>query len=414
LRKPEFLQFDQQWRKNLAVLALAQFIAVLGMMAAVPFLPNYVLELGVEPELAERWSGFVFAGVYFSGLIMIPLWGSLGDKYGRKNMAVRAIFGLAISVSLMAFAQNIWQLFALRILQGALSGFIPASLAFVSSNTPEEKSGYAIGVLQSANAAGNISGPILGGLFADAFGVRDVFVIIGTLCLIAGILVTKYVKENTDGLISKKGIQVITNLKFVLKRRDLRVIFFMIVLTQTAIQITIPIFPFFVAAKGAPQETLSSITGYLFAVIALFSVIFSPIIGKLNDTHRWYKILMFTAPIAAAAIALHTTAPNYFYLFPIRAAFGVVLPGLIPSFYAALSKRSPSDIKSGIMGIASAATLMGSLFGFLSSGYISSGLGLEMVFYVASVLLLIVFSVSLYKNIKGEGDVLYAQSQPKQ
>jgi MFS family permease len=91
-----------------------------------------------------------------------------------------------------------------------------------------------------------------------------------------------------------------------------------------------------------------------------------------------------------------------------------VLPGLIPSFYAALSKRSPSDIKSGIMGIASAATLMGSLFGFLSSGYISSGLGLEMVFYVASVLLLIVFSVSLYKNIKGEGDVLYAQSQPKQ
>lgn len=399
----DFLRLDETWKKNLAILALAQFIAVLGMMAAVPFLPSYVLDLGVNPEDAEMWSGFIFAGVYFSGLVMIPLWGSLGDKYGRKNMAVRAIFGLAISVSLMAFAQNIWHLFFLRILQGALSGFIPASLAFVSANTPEEKSGYAIGILQSSNAAGNISGPILGGLFADAFGVRYVFLIIGTLCLIAGILVVKYVSENRSKLSQSKGIQVFKNLGYVMKRHDLKVIFFLIVITQTAIQITIPIFPFFVQSKGAPIESLSSITGYLFAVIALFSVVFSPIIGRLNDKHKWYKILVITAPSAAAAVALHTTAPDYFYLFPIRAAFGIFLPGLIPSFYAALSKRSPSEIKSGIMGIASAATLLGSLIGFLSSGYISTYFGLETVFYASASCLVCVFAVSLYNWVKGEG-----------
>lgn len=409
--RPAFLQFDSEWKKNLAVLALAQFIAVLGMMAAVPFLPTYVLELGVAPENAEMWSGFIFAGVYFSGLIMIPLWGSLGDKYGRKNMAVRAIFGLAISVALMAFAQNIWQLFALRILQGALSGFIPASLAFVSANTPEEKSGYAIGILQSANAAGNISGPILGGLFADAFGVRYVFIIIGGLCLLAGVLVVRYVTENRESLTQTKGVQVLKNLAYVLRRRDLRLIFIMVVITQTAIQITIPIFPFFVSAKGAPAETLASITGYLFAVIALFSVLFSPIIGKLNDKHRWYKVLLFTAPSAAAAVALHTAAPDYFYLFPIRAAFGVVLPGLIPSFYAALSKRSPLQIKSGIMGIASAATLLGSLIGFLSSGYISTWFGLDTVFYVAAACLSIVFITSLILNVKGEGEVVFTSEK---
>jgi DHA1 family multidrug resistance protein-like MFS transporter len=408
VKLPELFQFNELWKKNLTILALAQFIAVLGMMAAVPFLPNYVMELGVPAEDAKTWSGLVFSGVYISGLLFIPLWGSLGDKYGRKNMAIRAIFGLAISVTLMGFAQNIYQLFALRLIQGALSGFIPASLAFISANTPESKSGYAIGVLQSANAAGNISGPIFGGLFSDAFGVRDVFIIIGSLCLIAGILVTVFVKENKESLTQTKGLQVFRNLSYVLSRGDLRTIFILIILTQVAIQITIPIFPFFVTAKGAPQEFLSSITGYLFAVIALFSVISAPIIGKMNDQKRWYKVLIFTAPVAASAIILHTTAPHYFYLFPYRAIFGIVLPGLIPSFYAALSKRSPSAKKSGIMGIASAATLLGSLIGFLSSGYISTLFGLESVFFVSTSCLLIVFFVSLYKNKHGEGTISHS------
>ncbi|GAB5465465.1 MAG: multidrug efflux MFS transporter [Candidatus Kapaibacteriales bacterium] len=398
MRFTTIFAFDEIWKKNLAVLSLAQFIAILGMMAAVPFLPNYVRELGVEGDAnVKTWSGLVFAGVYFSGLIMIPMWGSLGDKFGRKNMAVRAIFGLAISVALMAFAQNITQLFLLRILQGALSGFIPASLAFVSANTPNEKSGFAIGILQSANAAGNVLGPFLGGQFADAYGVRNVFLIIGGLCFIAGILVTFFIQEDTSVLDTKKGLRVLKNLRYVWERSDLRVIFIAIILTQTAIQITVPIFPFFVESKGAAADHLAGTTGNLFAIIALFSIMLSPVFGKLNDKHKWYKILVFTAPSAAAAIGLHIFAPDYYYLYPLRAMLGIALPGLIPCFYAALSKRSPGNIKSGIMGIASSGTLIGSLIAFTSSGYIAAYYGMDMVFIVSALFFTIVGVIAFWK-----------------
>ena len=62
------------------------------------------------------------------------------------------------------------------MVQGALSGFIAASLALVSANSPREKTGYALGILASATAAGNVLGPFFGGLLADAFGYRNVVI----------------------------------------------------------------------------------------------------------------------------------------------------------------------------------------------------------------------------------------------
>lgn len=79
-----------------------------------------------------RWTIFV-------SLFLSSLWGNLGDKYGRKLMMIRATFGLAIAQIIIGFSQDINQLFIGRLLQGGLSGFLPAAMALIASNTPEEK-----------------------------------------------------------------------------------------------------------------------------------------------------------------------------------------------------------------------------------------------------------------------------------
>ncbi len=153
---------------------------MIGMSACVPFIPFFIRELGIErSNEIQLWSGLIFAGPYFLSIITVPIWGILGDKYGRKLMILRAIFGLAVSVTLMGFSQNVTQLFALRIIQGDVIGFIAAALSFISANTPEEKSGYAIGILQSSMSAGNIIGPFFGGIASDLWGVRYTFYIVG-------------------------------------------------------------------------------------------------------------------------------------------------------------------------------------------------------------------------------------------
>ena len=93
------------------------------------------------------------------------------------------------------FSQDVYQLLAFRIVQGAISGFIASSLALVSANTPRERMGYAMGFMQSSTAGGMVLGPFIGGLLADLIGYRAIFFVTAGLCAIAGILVVLLVTE---------------------------------------------------------------------------------------------------------------------------------------------------------------------------------------------------------------------------
>jgi DHA1 family multidrug resistance protein-like MFS transporter len=204
----------ENWRKNLYVIWIAQLIAMIGMSMVVPFLPLFVKDLGItEPSEVKRWSGLAISGVFITAFIATPFWGWLGDKVGKKPMVVRAIFGLAVSQFLIGLSQDVYQLFLFRMLQGALSGFIAASLALVSANTPKERSGYALGFLASSTAAGNVLGPFFGGVLADAFGYRNVFFITSAFCVLSGILVLAYVKEIHKS--QKSDSNVLDNYRFV-------------------------------------------------------------------------------------------------------------------------------------------------------------------------------------------------------
>jgi len=386
---------DNIWRRNLIILCLAQFIALIGMSGVFPFLPLYVRDLGItDPEEAKFWSGMVFAGTYISAVIMIPIWGSLGDKYGRKFMTVRAIFGLSLSVVLMAFAQDVYQLFFLRVLQGTMSGMIASSLAFVSANTPEEKSGFAIGWLQSSIAAGQVFGPFFGGLMADFFGVRYVFVIVGVLCAVAAVIVLLMLVEKNFEPRKDKKYGIVWNIKYIFREKVFLRLMILIVLVQAGIQFTIPIFTYFVEEKGAPEDLLATVTGVLFGIIAIFNISFAPIWGRRNDEKIWQKTLKVAAGIAGLMYLLHIFAPNFYYLLPLRAVIGVFYAALIPTLYSALSKRAAPQQKGGIMGLASGANLLGSLISFLLAGVVSSMFSMEMNFIISFALLTIVAVIS--------------------
>jgi len=173
------------WRRNLTILWATQFLAMVGMNLVVPFLPFYIRELGVsDPDSLARWSGVAFAGPFFLSFLTIPIWGALGDRYGRKIMVVRAIFGLALSQALIGFAQDPMQLVLFRMVQGAISGFVASSLALVSTGTLREHIGYALGFMQSSTAGGMVLGPFVGGAPASmggGIGISTVAVVLVTL-----------------------------------------------------------------------------------------------------------------------------------------------------------------------------------------------------------------------------------------
>ncbi len=128
--------------------------------------------------------------------IASPIWGVLGDRYGRKPMLLRSMIGGAITVGLIFFVRSPTELLILRLLQGATSGTVAAATALVAAETPRNRVGWALGVVTSAVALGGAIGPVVGGLAGAAFGLRLVFLGGGVLLLLSTVPVFFIVRES--------------------------------------------------------------------------------------------------------------------------------------------------------------------------------------------------------------------------
>jgi MFS family permease len=406
----------EPWRKNLYIMWLSQFIAMAGMSLVVPFLPFFVRELGVDDaEQVARWSGFVFAGPFFVAFFLIPVWGYLGDRYGRKLMVVRAIFGLAVSQALIGLSQNVEMLFLFRMLQGAISGFISASLALVSANTPREKSGYAIGVLQTATASGQVIGPLLGGSLADLIGFRPIFFIVAGLCIVASVLIITTVKETSPVRRNSKQTHTLSsNYRYAFSSREIRVSLFLIFFAQAAILIVHPIFALYVEYLEPVQEYLATVAGAVFSVAGLFMVIAAPWWGKRNDTSSYRNNLSLAVGGAALAYIAQGFVTSAWHLIPLRALQGFCMGGMIPTLYSYVSKKTDLSRRGGLMGIASSYYILGAMVGPSVGGQIAAAIGLRANFFITGGILLVALLLirTVFVDLRGTGSRSESTTEP--
>jgi DHA1 family multidrug resistance protein-like MFS transporter len=137
------------WQRTLYIMVAAQLVAGVGLSNMFPFLPLYVQALGTKTSLSlEFWAGMVYSAQAMTMMIASPIWGAVADRYGRKLMVQRAMFGGAVMMLLMAFARSAEALALLRAAQGLVTGVISAASALVAAVAPRERTGYAMGLLQ--------------------------------------------------------------------------------------------------------------------------------------------------------------------------------------------------------------------------------------------------------------------------
>ena len=166
------------WKDNLRIAWLGSFLTGACISLVVPFMPIFVEQLGVEPSQVTFYSGLAISVSAISAACVSPLWGILADRYGRKPMMIRAGLAMTITMGGLAFVPNVYWLLALRLLNGVFTGFVPNATALIASQVPKDKSGYALGTLSSGVVAGTLTGPFVGGMIAEVFGIRNVFLMV--------------------------------------------------------------------------------------------------------------------------------------------------------------------------------------------------------------------------------------------
>lgn len=379
------------WKKNLYVVFFAEMIAITGMAFVIPFLPFYVKELGITNiEQAARWSGWLMAAPALVLIIVSPIWGSLADRVGRKPMIVRAMFGGAICIFMMALATNVYQLLIIRIIQGTLAGTISACTALVSASSPSKKMGYSLGLLQTGFFLGTFLGPLLGGILADVLGFQNSFRITAALLFIAGWLIIFLVEEKfTPSTRKKQTIPFKKRIALFLNNRQLFIMFFILFLVQFSVKIVIPIFPLFVETIISNPKIVFTFTGLMFAITGLMSAFSSINVGKLIEKKPSNSLLEISLLGTGFFLLLHAFVTTTTQLILLRVGLGLFYGAIIPIANTIIGLSTPPQDRGKVFGIANSTTFIGNVLGPISGGFIMIAFSLPAVFiFTGSILFL--------------------------
>ncbi|MBJ6359820.1 MFS transporter [Paenibacillus sp. GCM10012307] len=385
----------EQWKVNLIVLWFGQFLVMAGMTMIVPFLSLYLQnDLGLQGEhTIGTWAGLIFAGNFVTSFVFQPLWGKLSDRYGRKVMLLRSGFGMAVVMTLMGFATSPWHLLALRLINGTISGFNPASISLISSTTPKEKMGYVMGTLQSGAIAGTILGPFFGGIMADAFGYRPIFYITGALLFLASLLAMFTVKENFDKEKAQAipQISVVQGLRELTKVPQLTALYAVTFMIQYAMISPMPLIPLFVQHLHGTAENVAFWAGFVGSVTGLSNMVSAPLLGKLGDRIGPEKILGIALFGSAILFIPQAFVGAVWQLLIVRFLLGIFLGGLLPTVNSLIRRFTPEGRESRAYSFNSSMLSLGSMVGPVTGGLISGWVGISGVFLISSAMFFLNF-----------------------
>ena len=129
-----------------------------------------------DPSKVVLVSGLVMSAAALGSILAAPRIGRLADRIGHWKVVVVCLLAAAVLLIPQAFVTAGWQLILLRFLMGmALAGLLPCITALIRHSVPDAVSGNILGYSQSAQYAGQVSGPLLGGVLGAHFGMRSVF-----------------------------------------------------------------------------------------------------------------------------------------------------------------------------------------------------------------------------------------------
>ncbi|WP_044346823.1 MFS transporter [Dethiosulfatarculus sandiegensis] len=391
---------NTSWQRTLYVMFFARMIAMIGFSSIFPFLPLYVKSLGSATSLGvDLCVGLVYSGQAFSMMIASPIWGALSDRWGRKIMVERAMFGGVVIMSLMAFVSSAEELVFLRMIQGMITGIMGSTNALVAACVPRGRMGYAMGMMTVGVGLGLGLGPVIGGVVADAFGYDAAFYVTAILLLLAGFITLWGVEEEFEPVVNKgdKKVSFIASWRRILSLPGVMLIYSLRFINQMSRILFIPILPLFALTLLEDPEGVNSFTGVVIGLSSLATAFFSVYLGQVGDRGSHRKILIVCLALAGVFFVSHGFAQNAWQLLVLQVFYGVALGGSVTGISALLAHLTKHGDEGAVYGLDSSVNSGARMLGPLLGVGISAALGVRTVFFLAGSLYIVACILALWK-----------------
>jgi MFS family permease len=329
---------------------------------------------------------------------MGPIWGALGDRFGRRLMVLRAMGAIALFVGLMAFARSPWELLALRLAQGLFSGFLAPSLTLVSIATPPESQGRVAGSLNTSMVWGAILGPLLGELVRAELGIREVYLAVSALSLVGLTLVRAFAAEDrSTRRESSGGVRPLALLREsfgdlgeLRQSRNLRAAVALLFVVQFGMGATNPQLELYVRELPSQLTSLAPSTAVLFSLMAFANLVAMPLWGRFGDDRGAYRALRLCAVWSGLALLVHALVPGYEVLLLARILLGGGSAGSGPLAFGVAAAETRIDRRGGAFGVVFSARALAVSSSAMLGGLVVAAVGLRGLFAVGGALVLLV------------------------
>ena len=384
--------------RNVWIITASMTVLAICYTMIIPFLPIYLLELGVLKDDVALWSGLVFGITFLIAGIMAPIWGKIADNKGKKRMALRAGFAIAVSYVLIGMVNNEYELLLGRAFVGFANGFYPAAMTMVSLSVDEKQVGRALGIFQTGLILGNVVGPFLGGAIESIVGMRPVFYVSGIAVLIATLAVLFFVKEpklqsagdagKAQSAQPNKSTSLREDFKAVREQpvlvRLLWIFFFM----QCAIMMLQPILSLYVGDMQGTMEGAAIISGTILSIGGLAGSLTTNLWVRLGEHRGYFRTISYCMLGSGVVLLLQSLPVGIWWFGVLQVLIGSCIVGINPSLSAAVTLNTDPSFRGRMFGMTTTAQQFGSMVGPVFASIVSTYIGISYVFSITGVLLL--------------------------
>jgi DHA1 family multidrug resistance protein-like MFS transporter len=394
LKRPRWIpdrSVTNQW-----IVALVVGVSFLGFDITGPFMPLLVRELGVtDPQQAAFWGGILNATTPAVGVVAAPVWGLVADRLGPKYMAARSLAGFVFTYAAVAWATEVWHVWALRVATGVIAGYLPTMVALMVATAPRDRTGPAIGLLQSAQFLALAAGPAIGGVMADHWGLRFNFYVAGALCLVSLALLLWGYRDIPGSAAAPNQKRPRPSFADVLTLPNLAVAMIILGMLQFVDRSVILMVPIFVALLEPGNTAIGSLSGLVIAVGALATAASSWAYGRISVSVSATRLLPVALALGVALCAPIAFAADVWQLLSLRGGLGLFAGGAMALLYTAASRGFPRERTSSGMALLGTASMIAGALGPALAGAMAT-MSIQAIFLIDSALFALALLLMLF------------------
>ena len=349
---------------------IASFVGFTGFTLVMPFLALRFQGLGIhDTREVALWTGFTLGVTPAVAAACAPLWGRVGDRFGNKLLVQRSLFSCVFVMTAMGLATQPWQLFVLRALQGLVAGYGPLTIAMAAQSAPRGKMAHAIGLVQTSQRVAPAVGPVIGGILAQAVGLRNSFFVAGAVYGLALLLVTVLYRE-TSHAGRDTGMKVRVPMREILSIRNLTLLMGVIFGLQLTERSLGPVLLLHVEALGYASAAL--FVGVLFSLLSVAGALGHQIAASALARAPARRVIAAAIVAAALGLAWFTVSSAGWALMAGILVVGVGVGVAMTAAFTAAGASIPRHVHSTSFGFLTGASLTGTAVGPVLGGLVAA------------------------------------------